>query len=165
MKHRFADVCYHARKSAGLSIEKAAELIGCSPRMLNYYEAGSRTVPDDKVCKMVQVYDSHELGYVYLSEETCTGKMILPKIQPAGISSRTLRLRISLRQTAEAQRILEDIAADDCIDENEKTAFSKCLTQIKALAGACIGLGIFRPNRSIKKSALAEANTELNNKF
>ena len=161
MKHRFANVCYYARKSAGLTIEQAAELINVSPRMLSYYEAGSKAVPDDKVAKMVQIYENRELGYIYLSERTCTGKLVLPQIQPAGISSRTLRLRIGLRQVAETQHILEDIAVDECISENERTSFQKCLMQIKSLASACICLGVFNSKKDIKKSALAGTNTDL----
>ena len=78
MKGYFADMIYAARKCAKLTVEKAAEKLFVTPRMLNYYESGRWRVPDDMVARMVQLYGSVEIGYRWLSKELFTGRLILP---------------------------------------------------------------------------------------
>ena len=141
MNGRFADAAFDARKRAGMSVEKAAEYLSISPRTLNYYEAG-RYTPDEVVAKMVGAYGSPELGYYWLSRELFTGRLILPAIDAAGISSKALRLRLSLRKAAAVQDELEEICADDTISANEKKPLAKCLGKIRDLAAACMNVSL-----------------------
>lgn len=78
MKEHFAEMVRAARKCARLTVEKAAERLFITPRMLNYYEAGRWRVPDDMVARMVQTYGSMEVGYRWLSKKLFTGRLILP---------------------------------------------------------------------------------------
>jgi len=80
MNGRFADLIFNARRRVGLTVERAAECLGISPRTLSYYEAG-RYTPDNVVSKMVELYKTQELGYVWLSRELSTGRMVLPSLE------------------------------------------------------------------------------------
>lgn len=141
MYERCAEIAFTARHSAGLTREKAAEILGIAPRTLAYYEGG-RDIPDEIIAKMVQAYGSPELGYHYLSNDLQTGRMILPRIEAAGVSSSALRLRVVMRRVAAVIEIIEEICQDDVITTDEGEPFRRCASQIKELAAACISIGL-----------------------
>lgn len=78
MNKLFTDLLRKTRKCANLTVERASELLFLSPRALHYYEAGRRNIPDDVVARMVEIYRSPTLGYVWLSKELITGRILLP---------------------------------------------------------------------------------------
>ncbi len=141
MNIRFADAAHSARHCAGLTVETAAEILGIAPRTLAYYEAG-RQVPDEIVAKMVGAYSAPELGYHWISRELCTGRLILPTIEAAGISSKALRLRLSFKHAAKVQGELEEICADDVISAHEKKPLGTCIGKIRELAAACMNISL-----------------------
>ena len=156
MNKRFADLCYNARLSADMTVEKASELLGIAPRTLNYYEAG-RSVPDETVAKMVKIYNSPELGYMYLTNETATGRLIFTaQVNTKGIASRALELNVALREVNKQRDVLEDICYDDMVSDAEKKTFKECIKKLTRLAVACIGIRIFRQN---KKSCTDDGNS------
>lgn len=147
MNKRFADLCYHARLSANMTVEKASELLEISPRTLNYYEAG-RSIPDETVAKMVKIYNSPELGYMYLTQEMATGRLIFTaQINTRGIASRALELNVALREVNKQREVLEDICYDDIISDAEKKSFRDCIKNLTRLAAACVGIKLFRQNK------------------
>lgn len=141
MNGRFAELAFEARHCAGLTVESASELLGIAPRTLIYYEGGRR-VPDEIVVKMVEAYTSPELGYSWLSRELATGRLILPPIQAAGISSKALRLRLSLKHAAAIQEELEEICVDDIISAHEKKPLQEYVGKIRELAAACMNVSL-----------------------
>lgn len=141
MNRRFADVIFDARRCAGFTTETAAERLGIAPRTLAYYEAGRR-VPDEVVARMVGAYESPDLGYYWLSKELCTGRLILPTVEAAGISSKVLRLRLSLKHAAKVQDELEEICADDVISAHEKKPMERCIEKMRGLAAACMNISL-----------------------
>lgn len=147
MNKRFADLCYYARLSANMTVEKASELLEISPRTLNYYEAG-RSIPDETVAKMVKIYNSPELGYMYLTQETATGRLIFTaQINTKGIASRALELNVALREVNKQREVIENICCDDVIADAEKKTFGECIRKLTKLAAACIGIKLFRQNK------------------
>ena len=141
MNERFAEAAYNARRCAGFTAETASEMLGIAPRTLAYYEAG-RQVPDEIVARMVKAYTSPELGYFWLSRELATGRLILPPIQAAGISSKALRLRLSLKHAAAIQEELEEICVDDIISAHEKKPLQEYVGKIRELAAACMNVSL-----------------------
>ena len=131
MHERFAETLFRARQLAGMSREYAAEVLGISPRTLAYYESG-RDVPDETVAEMVQAYGDPALGYRYLSGELETGKLILPPVPIAGVSSTALRLRVVMRRAADP-------------------TFDRCARLIKELEAACIGVTLMQEIGQNKK--------------
>lgn len=150
MNKEFAKMCYFARIEAGLSVKNASELLNICERQLNYYESGQKNIPDDIVAKMTKVYVNPELGYEYL-RQTKTGKeLALPAINMKGISSRTLQLRVCIKNVIDVLNELDIIACDDVIDQKEINNFLDCMKQIQLLSGACVGIRLFRPIKKIR---------------
>lgn len=150
MHERFAETLFRARQLAGMSREYAAEVLGISPRTLAYYESG-RDVPDETVAEMVQAYGDPALGYRYLSGELETGKLILPPVPIAGVSSTALRLRVVMRRAADVEDALEAICYDDIITTEEAPTFDRCARLIKELEAACIGVTLMQEIGQNKK--------------
>ncbi len=70
-----------ARKVAGLTQERAAELLGLSPRTLADYEAGLRLPPNDVADRMVTVYNSQLVGIQHLRNSAQFIQRLLPDVQ------------------------------------------------------------------------------------
>lgn len=157
MNERFADVAFNARRCAGITTETAAEMLGIAPRTLTYYEAGRR-VPDEIVARMVGAYAAPELGYHWLSKELCTGRLILPTIETAGISSKALRLRLSLKHAVKVQEELEEICADDEISAHEEKPLERCVGKIRDLAAACMNISLLERWIQHKEKAALNGN-------
>lgn len=150
MNKDFAKMCYFARLETGLSVKNASSLLNICERQLNYYESGQKNIPDDIVAKMTKVYVNPELGYEYL-RQTQTGKELsLPAINMKGISSRTLQLRVCIKNVIDVLNELDIIACDDVIDQKEINNFLDCMKQIQLLSGACVGIRLFRPMKKIR---------------
>ena len=99
---------------------------------------------------MTKVYVNPELGYEYL-RQTKTGKeLALPAINMKGISSRTLQLRVCVKNVIDVLSKLDIIACDDVIDQKEVNDFLDCMKQIQLLSGACVGIRLFRQIKKIR---------------
>ncbi len=142
MNERCAEMAFKARHCAGLTRECASEILGIAPRTLAYYEGG-RDIPDEIIAKMVMAYKSPELGYHYLSNDLETGRLILPRLEAAGISSSALRLRVVMRRATAVIELIEEICQDDVITADEGEPFQRCAAPIKELAAACMGIGLW----------------------
>ncbi len=141
MNQRFAEVAFQARQRAGLTVEKAAELIGVSSRTVSYYESGRR-VTDEIVARMVLSYNAPSLGYYYLSNELETGRLLLPQVIPAGVASKSIRLRVAMDCVRGLQEQLDNICLDDIIDDDERQALDANAGKYMELAAACMGIRI-----------------------
>ena len=137
MSYEFGNACYTARKTARLTQEAAAELLGVSTRSIAHYE-GVRTPPDDMVAAMVAAYHSPALGYMYLSQESPTGKMLLPHVEIVGASNGAIRLRVTMRRASSVEEKLDDICWDDKITPDEEQDFKRCVDELDGMMAAIL---------------------------
>lgn len=93
-----------AREAAGLTQERAAELIGLSVESVRTYETEKRVPGDDTVIKMVDIYNANYLAYHHLKYKTQTGNMILPKVCEMPISEAALRMIHELNDCMESRK-------------------------------------------------------------
>ena len=150
MSSIFTRLAIQARHNAGLTQEGAAEQLGLSRRGLAYYEQGK--IPNDTiVAKMMQVYNSPLIGYVYLSENTATGQRLLPPIKTVGVSSGAMQLRINLKKAAHEYENIEMICSDDIIQPAELGRFSKCISSLDGLISSILSLKMLKLKRNQKK--------------
>ena len=80
MSPEYRNICQIARESAGITQEKAAELIDISVESLRAYESGKRIPPGDVVIRMVDICDARYLAYRHLKAEKA-GCKYLPDIE------------------------------------------------------------------------------------
>ena len=159
MSKRFAELLHNARRCSGMNTETAASMMGVSARTIQHYEAGQRRVPDGAIARMIKAYDNPAIGYYYLSHELETGRMLLPPVIPAGVASKSIRMRIALEHVKALQQELDDICMDDIVDDTERKTLSGTITKYVELASACISIMLMAGVYANKKDAFVGAKT------
>lgn len=136
------NIYQNARKIAGLTQERAAELLGLSPRSLADYEAGLRVPPNDVADRMVTEYKSQLLAVQHLRASTQFARALLPAVQPLTLPEAALTLIDAVYAFADDRldRELIDIARDGVITEDERERFDHVVEQIRNITAAAIAL-------------------------
>lgn len=136
------NIYQNARKIAGLTQERAAELLGLSPRSLADYEAGLRVPPNDVADRMVTEYKSQLLAVQHLRASTQFARTLLPAVQPLTLPEAALTLIDAVYAFADDRldRELIDIARDGVITEDERERFDHVVEQIRNITAAAIAL-------------------------
>lgn len=128
-----------ARANAGLSQEKASELLHVSIRTLSNYENGITTVPDGTVYQMMRLYDSVELGWNYLLDTSSVARDLISDIRfSCGVASGALGLEVSTNEFLNVRNAFNRICLDDIITQDEQPLYEKCREKIKMLIGTGI---------------------------
>lgn len=76
----------NARKSAGMTQEKAAQLLNVSVDSLRDYEQSQRPVPSDVASAMCDVYQAPYLAVQHLRRSSELGKRVVPEISVKGLA-------------------------------------------------------------------------------
>ena len=142
MQNDCTNIYQSARKVAGFTQERAAELLGLSVRSLADYEAGLRLPPNDVVDRMVTVYNSQLLAVQHLRECTRSARELLPEIRPMALPEAVLTLIDAVYAFADDRldRELIDIARDGIIAEDERERFDRVVDKIRDITAAAIAL-------------------------
>ena len=140
MQNDCANIYQSARKIAGLTQERAAELLGLSVRSLADYEAGLRLPPNDVADQMVTVYNSQLLEVQHLRNSTQIARDLLPDVQTMGLPEAVLTLVDAVYAFADDRldRELIDIARDGVISPDERERFDRVIDKIRDITAAAI---------------------------
>lgn len=140
------NIYQNARKAAGLTQERAAELMGLSARSLADYEAGLRLPPNDVADRMVTVYNSQLLTVQHLRNSTRIARDLLPDVQQMALPEAALTLIDAVYDFADDRldRELIDIARDGVISEDERERFNHVIDKIRDITAAAIALASMR---------------------
>lgn len=136
------NIYQRARKVAGLTQEKAAEMMGISVRSLADYETGVRIPPNDTVELMVMVYNSQLLATQHLRNSAQFARDLLPDMEGMRLPESVLTLVDAIYDFADDKldRELIDIARDGVIEEAERPQFEKIVHKIKAIITAAMAV-------------------------
>lgn len=142
MQSDCSNIYRSARKIAGLTQERAAELLGLSVRSLADYETGVRIPPNDAVKQMVMVYNSQLLAVQHLNNSSQFCRGLFPEIQAMALPEAVLTLVDAVYDFADDRldRELIDIARDGVISEDERERFERVVDKIRAITAAAIAL-------------------------
>lgn len=142
MQNDCTNIYQSARKIAGLTQERAAELLGLSVRSLADYEAGLRLPPNDVADQMVTVYNSQLLEVQHLRNSTQIARDLLPDVQTMGLPEAVLTLVDAVYAFADDRldRELIDIARDGVISPDERERFDRVIDKIRDITAAAIAL-------------------------
>ena len=142
MQNDCANIYQSARKIAGLTQERAAELLGLSPRSLADYESGLRLPPNDVADRMVTAYNSQLLAVQHLRNSTQFARDLLPDVQTMALPEAVLTLVDAVYSFADDRldRELIDIARDGVISADERERFDRVIDKIRAITAAAIAL-------------------------
>ena len=130
-----------ARRAAGLTQERWAEVLGISPDAVKQYEAGKILPGDEVVLAMTEVSGLTALGYWHLVNKSRVAGRILPNLCRRTLAEAVLNL---LNKTDDFTRGgLEDLkrlAADGKISAEEVVAYGEALAQLREVIAAAYEL-------------------------
>lgn len=129
-----------AREGAGITQERAAELIGLSVESIRSYESEKRVPADDTVIKMVDIYNANYLAYQHLKYKTQVGNRVLPEVEEMPLSEAALRMIHELNDCMNYQASIVEIAMDGKVDESEKEDWLEVRQRCKSLCRAIFAL-------------------------
>lgn len=132
-----------ARKAAGLTQERAAEMMGISVRSIADYETGQRLPPNDVVEQMVMRYNNQLLAVQHLRNSTSVAQALLPEVQTMALPQAVLTLIDAIYDFADdrADRELVSIARDGVVDEAERPQFERIVNKLQIIIGAALAVG------------------------
>ena len=142
MQSDCTNIYQSARKIAGLTQERAAELLGLSPRSLADYESGLRLPPNDVADRMVTAYNSQLLAVQHLRECSRFARDLLPDVQAMALPEAVLTLVDAVYSFADDRldRELIDIARDGVISADERERFDRVISKIRDITVAALAL-------------------------
>lgn len=142
MQNDCTNIYQSARKIAGLTRERAAELLGLSVRSLADYESGLRLPPNDVADRMVTVYNSQLLAVQHLRNSTQIARDLLPDVKEMALPEAVLTLVDAVYAFADDRldRELIDIARDGVISEDERERYDRVIDKIRDITAAAIAL-------------------------
>lgn len=137
----------NARRTAGFTQERWAELIGISPESVRLYESGRGLPSDDVVAKMVEVAGMPVLGYWHLKEKSGMANDMLPDLEVADLPQAVLALLVAVRDISGSINNLIQIAADGIVDSDEHDIFMGILDDLDDVVRAALAVKYARYGR------------------
>ena len=127
-----------ARMAAGITQERAAELLDISTRSLADYEAGVRMPSNGLVDSMVTVYNTQILAVQHLRNSAQAARDLIPEVDAMRLPEAVLTLVDAIYDFADDRldRELIDIARDGVISPDERERFDRVVQKIKAITAA-----------------------------
>lgn len=142
MSNEYESLYARYRKAAGLTQERAAELLGVAVRTLAAWERGESTPPNMRVLSMVDVYASPTLAIEHLRYTNIIAYDVLPPLRRQPLAQAVCSLMASVRKLESlhaGDRLLE-IAADGKVDEIEQADFDQLLMELEPVMAAVLSL-------------------------
>ena len=130
------------RKAAGLTQERAAELLGVAVRTLQAWERLESPVPNARILAMVDVYSAPTLAIEHLRFTNVIAYELLPAVRELPVAQAVCQLLSAVRRLEEihAGDQLLQIAADGRVDEIERPAMDELLTELEPVIAAVMSL-------------------------
>lgn len=128
------------RRAAGLTQERAAELLGCPVRTLANWECGTHTPPDSMVVTMVDVYQAQTIAIEHLRSTTQIAREVLPAVRVVPMSQAVCSLVSAIKEfvSGDCDWALLDIASDGVVDELEEKEFQRLMEQLDRIVEAAL---------------------------
>ena len=143
MENSFRTMYARHRNAAGITQEKAAELLGCAVRTVQAYESGEIVPPDQTVALMCDVYPAPMLALEHLRASSSMGRALIPEITrmslPQAVCSLIYRIQdFTMKHRAED---LIRISSNGIIDEGaEVEEFAVISKELDGIVQAAVQL-------------------------
>ena len=142
MNDNYESLYARYRKAAGLTQERAAELLGVAVRTLAAWERGESTPPNARVLAMVDIYGSPTLAIEHLRYSNIIAYDVLPAVKAVPLAQAVCQLASAIRklEAIHAEDQLLQIAADGRVDEIEKADYEQLLIELEPVMAAVLSL-------------------------
>ena len=141
METNCGNIYFSARKTAGLTQERWAELLGLSVDAVGQYERDVILPSDEVVLRMAEAAGQQIICYWHLLHKSrCAGK-VLPEVEARPLSEAVLGLLHRLESfSAGGMKELVRIGADGKVDKDEQESFADCMSELQSLIRAAYEL-------------------------
>ncbi len=137
MQDDYRNIYLNARRTAGLTQERWAEVLGISVESVRLYEGGMNMPSDNVVLRMAEVAGQHIICYWHLLAKSRVAAGILPEITEKPLPEAVLDLLVKLQDFSEdGMQDLTRIAADGMVAAEEREAYTYAMAQLRALVAA-----------------------------
>lgn len=135
------NIYQRAREAAGLTQERAAELIDVSVESIRAYEGDRRIPPDMVAMSMVEVYGTQHLAYQHLKNSAEVARRYLPDIsEKTDIPSMILRLHKEVNDFLPLRDSLIEITYDGDISDEEMPRFNAIMKELDDIFAAILAI-------------------------
>jgi Predicted transcriptional regulator len=145
MSSEYRNIYQIAREGAGITQEKAAELINVSVESLRAYEYGKRISPGSVAVRMVDIYNAQYLAYQHLKFSDEVGQKYLPAIEVKDIPSAMLKLQKEVTDYLKFRDELIEITCDGKITPDERPSYDQILKELDDIVAAIMSLKCATP--------------------
>ena len=130
------------RNAAGLTQEKAAELLGCAVRTVQAYESGESIPPDYVVALMCDVYPAPMLALEHLRASSSMGRALIPEVSRLPLAQAACQLIFQIQDFTSGHRPedLIRISSNGQVDESEEDTFRQITNELEGIVQASIQL-------------------------
>ena len=129
-----------ARESAGITQEKAAELLDISVESMRAYEGFKRIPPNKVVVGMIEIYDSRYLAYQHIKNASEDLQGYIPNIDIKDLPSAILKLQKEVTDFIKVRDELIDITCDGVIDNEERPRYDIIMKELDDIVTAIMSL-------------------------
>jgi len=134
------NIYFTARRAAGLSQERWAELLGVSPEAVSQYERDIILPSDRVVLTMADLADLQVLGIWHLRKKSEIAARELPPVERLPLPLAVVQLLDAIRSFSEAhgEDELLRIAADGRVDPEEEPRFRAVVRDLDGIVRAAM---------------------------
>lgn len=137
MQDSCRNIYYNARRAAGLTQERWAEVLGISVESVRLYEGGVNLPGDEIALRMAEVAGQQIICYWHLLQKSKMAHKLLPQIEAQPLPQAVLALLVQLRDFADdGMQDLARIAADGRVDPEERESYDSAMRQLRAMLAA-----------------------------
>lgn len=140
MKDNSRNIYQAARMAAGMTQERAAELLGCSVRTIAAYEQDERIPFYDTVARMIDVYQTPFLAVQHLRANAELARQVLPEVQPSSLPQAFLHLQKEMNDFLKLRDEMLDIVEDGVIDDAERPRWNAIVKELNDICQAVVAL-------------------------
>lgn len=135
-----SSIYYKARKAAGMTQARWAEMLGVAEETVRRYEAGTMTPADDIVLAMADLSGLQILGTWHLRRKSAVAADVLPEVERLPLAQAVVQLLAAIREfdsNHHADALLT-IAADGRVSPEEEPRFKAIVRDLQPLIQAAL---------------------------
>ncbi|MEG0778797.1 MAG: helix-turn-helix transcriptional regulator [Oscillospiraceae bacterium] len=142
MYEDYTNIYQAARAAAGLTQERAAELLGLSVESVKAYEHDTTIPKEPTVLKMVDIYGAPFLAVQHMRSTTAIARSVIPEFCVTSLPQAVVQLLCRIRDFSERHRTdeLMRIAEDGAIDSVERPIYEDILDELDDIIKAAMAL-------------------------
>lgn len=141
MQSDYRNIYQDARRTAGLTQERWAELLGISVDAVRQYETDRILPSDEVVLRMAEAAGQQIICYWHLIHKSRVAASLLPELDRKRLPEAVLSLLVAVRNFQdEGMRELTRIAADGKISPEEQADYMTAMEQLQSVVREALHL-------------------------